>query len=235
MQADVQLVVMVQGHAEVEVDGTVLRIPACHSRVFLPGRREWFRFTPDGPTRHTWVSLGPSYVPPAVLSALETNTLHRAVGARLTALIELGLLAIPGTQDDIGGVHLRALALACLTEFVRSEPGVGLPDALERAEAYLQAHCDQPLDGGTLARAAYVSQQHLIRLYRRHLCTTPMRRVWEVRTGRGIDLLRETGLSIGEISVRCGFKSPYHFSRLVKLRTGLSPRQLRESSWSAEP
>lgn len=233
VQTDVQLVVMVRGHAEVEVDGKIQLIPAGHARAFLPGRREWFRFTPDGDTRHTWVSLSVSHVPSGVLSALEANPSHRLVGSRLTALVELGLLSLVGDEDQIGGVQLRALALACLTELVRPEPGAGLPEALERTEAFLHSHCDQPLDGGSLAQAAFVSQQHLIRLYRRHLDTTPMRRVWEVRTRRGIDLLRETGLSIGEISLRCGFQSPYHFSRLVKERTGLSPRQLRESTWSA--
>jgi AraC-like DNA-binding protein len=43
----------------------------------------------------------------------------------------------------------------------------------------------------------------------------------------GIDLLQHTGLPVGTIADRCGFKTVYHFSRRVKRATGSSPTELR--------
>ena len=43
------------------------------------------------------------------------------------------------------------------------------------------------------------------------------------------ELLEETDLSLGEVAVRAGFLSASHFTRFVKVSTGMTPRQLREA------
>ena len=77
-----------------------------------------------------------------------------------------------------------------------------------------------------------VTPQHLTRLFRRHIQTTPMRYLWQRRTRHGVELLGGTGLSITEIADRIGFQSPFHFSRLVLRYYHDSPRRLRERLWS---
>lgn len=47
----------------------------------------------------------------------------------------------------------------------------------------------------------------------------------------GVDLVAHTGLPVGEVAARCGFKSVYHFSRRVRAQAGLSPKRLREARW----
>ena len=59
---------------------------------------------------------------------------------------------------------------------------------------------------------------------------TPMAYLWRERVEHGIDLLRSTGLSVGEVASRAGFSSVYHFSRRVKALSGLSPSQMRVRS-----
>jgi AraC family transcriptional regulator of arabinose operon len=44
-------------------------------------------------------------------------------------------------------------------------------------------------------------------------------------------MLRNTGLTVTEISERCGCKNPYHFSRLVKRSQGMPPREVRRQAW----
>jgi AraC-like DNA-binding protein len=47
----------------------------------------------------------------------------------------------------------------------------------------------------------------------------------------GVDLLANTGLPVGAIADRCGFKTVYHFSRRVKQATGMSPTEVRRRRW----
>ena len=47
----------------------------------------------------------------------------------------------------------------------------------------------------------------------------------------GIDLLSHTGLPVGDIATRTGFKSVYHFSRRVKDHTGMPPTKIRRRRW----
>ncbi len=79
-----------------------------------------------------------------------------------------------------------------------------------------------------LAAAAHVTPSHLVRLSREHLGVTPVALLWETRVRRGLDLLKNTGLTVAEVADQCGFASPFHFSRRVKQATGKPPRELRE-------
>ena len=55
--------------------------------------------------------------------------------------------------------------------------------------------------------------------------------LWQRRVATGIDLLANTGLPVGDIAARAGFKSVYHFSRRVKEQTGVPPTQVRRERW----
>jgi len=61
--------------------------------------------------------------------------------------------------------------------------------------------------------------------------TSPARYLWLTRVERGVAMLRDTGLTVAEVSARCGCKNPFHFSRLVKRNQGMSPREVRRCAW----
>ena len=55
--------------------------------------------------------------------------------------------------------------------------------------------------------------------------------LWQRRVATGVDLLSNTGLPVGAIAARTGFKSVYHFSRRIKEHTGVAPTQVRRERW----
>lgn len=68
-------------------------------------------------------------------------------------------------------------------------------------------------------------------MFRREVGVPPMTYLWRRRVAVGIDLLTNTGLPVGAIASRCGFKTVYHFSRRVKEATGMAPTELRRRRW----
>ena len=76
-----------------------------------------------------------------------------------------------------------------------------------------------------------MSHSAVIYKFKTQLRTTPTSYLWNLRTEKGIELLRETGLSLSEIASRCGFKNPYHFSRLVAKLKGIPPGTVRKNAW----
>ena len=96
---------------------------------------------------------------------------------------------------------------------------------------WLGEHGAEPVDLATLAKVAGVSAAQLVRVCKRELGETPLRYVWRVRTTRGVQLLRDTGLTVGEIAWRCGFQTPFHFSRWVRALEGVGPREVRRGAW----
>jgi transcriptional regulator GlxA family with amidase domain len=138
-------------------------------------------------------------------------------------------------REPAGRKMLRLLGFALLEEYLRMAKEGGdekeLGTAHERARRHLEEHCAEADALAGAGRAASITPQHLIRLFRRHYGTTPGRYLWQRRVERGAGLLTASGLTVSEIADRCGFKNPFHFSRLLRKMQGVSPRKLRHRAW----
>jgi AraC family transcriptional regulator of arabinose operon len=235
-QSDVQLVLIHEGSARIAVDeGDAVPLASGWVRLLLPGHRERFAFDDAVPTRHSWVQ-----------GRLADATLGRSLAAlpaaipASTALTELvrEAVATAATPLPTAGPLLTTLASAALWRYAgEAQAGVvGGGDAVARARAYLHAHVgDRRADLAGAAAAAHVTPAHLVRRFRAELGITPMAYLWQRRVTVGIDLLRSTGLPVGEIAARTGFASVYHFSRRVRAHAGVPPTRVRSERWERTP
>src|SRR3954454_17402759 len=99
-------------------------------------------------------------------------------------------------------------------------------DAMDRDYA-------QPLDIPTLARIAFVSEAHFIRVFRQTFGETPHRYLQRRRVERAMFLLRETDRSVTEICFDVGFTSLGTFSRTFTRIVGESPKEFRAGAEDA--
>jgi AraC-like DNA-binding protein len=228
-QDDLQLVLVHRGSATITVDDQPpFAVDAGEVALLLPGHRETFAF--DG-THHSWIQahVGEAGEP--------FTSLPRSLPLS-GALADLVAEAVSVTRMPLSTARplLAALAAAALWRYAgEAESGPALADdAVDRARRHAHAHLADPdLDLSALARAAHVSPPHLVRRFRAELGITPMAYLWRRRVAHGVDLLAHTGLPVGDVATRSGFKSVYHFSRRVKEQTGRSPTALRRERWRA--
>ncbi len=106
-----------------------------------------------------------------------------------------------------------------------------LPVPVEKAVAFITERYREDINLARMAAAAGITGAHLIRLFKQHLHITPERYLWRTRIQVGLGMLRDTGLTASEIAYASGFKTPYHFSRLVKEHTGKPPGAYRRDHW----
>ncbi len=90
----------------------------------------------------------------------------------------------------------------------------------------LTYHLDLDLD--QLAEVAHLHRNHLVNLFKKATGMTPMAYLQHYRVERARDLLR-AGIKVAEGAGRVGFPDPFHFSRLFKRVTGISPKGFQES------
>jgi AraC-like DNA-binding protein len=231
-QRDVQLLVVHSGSARIVVDDAApATCQAGSVALLLPGHTERFEFDARVETRHSWVQLGLADPPPEAITAAPP-----ALGTS-TALAELVREAAEVARSPLSTAEplLAALAAAAIWRYV-GEAGSRLrqktrPVELARRFLHLQLS-DPDVDLARAAQAAHVTPAHLVRRFKAELGVTPVAYLWERRVATGIDMLTNTGLSVGEIARRSGFKSVYHFSRRVKAQTGLAPTAIRRRDWS---
>ncbi|MEB5421568.1 HTH-type transcriptional regulator CdhR, partial [Pseudomonas aeruginosa] len=78
-----------------------------------------------------------------------------------------------------------------------------------------------------LAERIQVTRRQLERLFRVHLDDTPSNFYLGLRLDKARQLLRQTDLSVLQVSLACGFESPSYFSRSYRARFAASPSQDR--------
>jgi len=234
LQPHYQLVVLHRGWLQITSNGKTHWVKEGEGILLRPGFEEVFQFTEDAETLHSWCQIGESQIPPEL--AVAAGYCHRpaACSRNLLETMRTGWRRNVPLTDLPAARLMITRVLAAIWEFCRGLPAPEIPpvpEALRRAERCIEENLAGSLPLDALARAAGLSKGHLIQLSRIHWQTTPIEYLWRQRLARAAHLLRETGLSIGEVADRTGFGNPFHFSRRFKQRFGAYPRAWREGEW----
>ncbi|MDM0022251.1 AraC family transcriptional regulator [Variovorax saccharolyticus] len=152
---------------------------------------------------------------------------YKAIGALIHCIAD---------QADAPGQVMRRLMAQQLLDVVEVALASGggsrrsSQAILFRAKEYVRTHlASSDLDIHSVSSAVNVSAKHLERLFRQQ-GESLMRHVWETRLDRAESLLRSAGPggpSVQEIASRSGFATAAHFSRSIKQRYGMSPKDLK--------
>ena len=128
--------------------------------------------------------------------------------------------------------HLR-VKRSPLIELSRAGP---VDRRLRRAMEFMHDNYSRDLGIEEIAQAAYLSEYHFARLFRRVTGVTPHAYLANLRLEQARELLINTRESISDIAGAVGYQSQSHFTKAFKAVTGLTPRSYREgTSRAAEP
>ena len=117
--------------------------------------------------------------------------------ARLVGAAAAGR-AVPRLQEVVSRARLR----------LEEDPG-GLPVVNEMIEEF------------------DVSRTHFFRIFKEQTGQSPYKHHLQLKIRRAGEMLRDSNLTVKQISIALGFRNPYHFSKLFRTKTGTSPRQYR--------
>ncbi|MEM1211034.1 MAG: AraC family transcriptional regulator [Planctomycetota bacterium] len=243
VQGDLQLFMVERGSAVVTTDGIDQEVRPGQVVCQWPGGLELFTFDKTEETVHRWITFSLADWPgpdqrERVARLRRSSPAIREEGRLMRRVFELGYSTVPDRRKS-DSVSLIQLGLAYLVDYLsgddlESVKAERLPQALTAMRRTIDTRYAEALTLDDLAASASVSGPHLARLCRRHLDTTPLRLLWDTRIDHGLTMLRDTGLSVAEAAYRVGFASPFHFSRLVKARTGEAPRDYRRRVWAVD-
>lgn len=92
------------------------------------------------------------------------------------------------------------------------------------AVKFIEKNYQNPnLSNEQLAKECNVSEVYFRRLFLKHFNATPKQFIIDIRIQKAKQLLTEGVMKINIISEVCGFSNPYHFCRIFKEKTGLTP------------
>ena len=134
---------------------------------------------------------------------------------------------ISENRDSI--IHFITHILALHTVYGASSTDDGLPYDRDMQEilSYMKTHLEERFGMEDLAERFHLSHTGLIWKFHRHLGTTPIRFLTDLRLRYAKQLLLEGNLHINEIADRCGFSSAYYFTKLFRKHFDMSPGAFR--------
>jgi AraC family carnitine catabolism transcriptional activator len=91
----------------------------------------------------------------------------------------------------------------------------------------MEQHMEPPLSTLELAELAKITRRQLERLFKLYLNDTPSNFYLRLRLEKGRQLLRQTDMSVLEVSIACGFESASYFTRSYRVKFSKSPREDR--------
>ena len=101
---------------------------------------------------------------------------------------------------------------------------------LKKAVVYIENHYSERPALSDIARAASINHSTLTQLFKRELNKTPIEYLFHYRIIVAKKFLEFTNLPIKDVALRCGFKTPQHFSRRFEEIVGSTPGTFRESA-----
>jgi len=106
--------------------------------------------------------------------------------------------------------------------------GSNQPKLIE-AITLMESNIEEPMSIDELSAFVGVSRRQLERLFQKYLHSVPTRYYMDLRLNCAKRLLLQTGKSVIDVSLACGFVSPPHFSKCYRDYFGIPPRQQRQN------
>ena len=102
-----------------------------------------------------------------------------------------------------------------------------IADAVNTIKKYLESHYSEVITRKKIEELVHLNQDHINREFKKQTGYTLMEYVQHYRILMAKKMLRETTLSISEISIRTGYDSPAYFSKIFKKQTERTPLEYR--------
>lgn len=94
---------------------------------------------------------------------------------------------------------------------------------LAPAVKYIESNYFNDITNEELAKKCNISEVYFRKLFTKQYGDSPKKHIINLRINKAKQLLTEGVLQISAVAEECGFSNPYHFCRLFKQRTGLTP------------
>lgn len=135
---------------------------------------------------------------------------------------------------------VKALLLESIILLLRNNPvaSSGVPgdySGIASSIAAMEKSSGRKLSVPELARKAGMSQSLFYLRFRNATGMSPNQYLTVLRLGQACAMLRETGMTIAEIAIQCGFCDSNHFIKTFRMYHGVTPGDFRRQFSAAPP
>ena len=91
---------------------------------------------------------------------------------------------------------------------------------------YIESNYQNPkLSNAELAEKCNISEVYFRKIFTENYKTTPKQFIMDIRINKAKQFLSDGLIKVGAVAEQCGFSNQYHFCRLFKEKTGITPSE----------
>lgn len=165
-----------------------------------------------------------------LFTSLGSPVIQLADNALLFRLFER-LIAQNYPNKELMNAELLTRILTQLVVTHQDTPSeTGIPAYLLSVKELLDTHYSNHYTLDTLAENFHINKYQICRDFKKHMNTSPLQYLNNIRLTHAMELLKGTSLHINEISWQVGFENTNHFIQLFKKKIGVTPTAYRKSA-----
>ena len=103
----------------------------------------------------------------------------------------------------------------------------GKKQIVENICFYMEEHYAEKISLEAIASNMYLSPIYISKLFKEEMGDSPINYLISIRLKKAASFLKDSNLTITEISSLTGYENTYYFSRLFKKKYGVSPKEFR--------
>lgn len=172
---------------------------------------------------------GQLHLPLLAMTGLYTKPILRLNNTERILAILRELHRFLKEQSESAAPRMEGLSMELVAEIAREASRTPEP-LLADAFRFFEFHLSTPLKLSAVAEALHVTPNYLNRLFLKELGMPPKRYLIEQRMHLAYSLLSSTELTVQEISLKCGYRNQFAFSREFRQKYGRSPSEIRKDA-----
>ncbi len=208
------------------------------SMIFLfPG--QWHRYRPDAHAGwdEYWIGFQGEFAK-KLMKKLQFTAKNPVIAIGFQShILDLFLQILEVVKSEgIGFQQLSSglthMVLAQTFAAVRSKKleGKAVEIVIQEVKLQMMAQSDQPVDFQAIADQFNISYSWLRKMFK-HYTGLPLNQYHlQLRIQKARNLLISENCSVKEIAYRCGFESPFYFTRIFTQKVGVSPKVFRSQA-----
>ena len=172
---------------------------------------------------------GQLHLPLLAMTGLYTKPILRLNNTERILAILRELHRFLKEKSESAAPRMEGLSMELVAEIAREASRTPEP-LLADAFRFFEFHLSTPLKLSAVAEALHVTPNYLNRLFLKELGMPPKRYLIEQRMHLAYSLLSSTELTVQEISMKCGYRNQFAFSREFRQKYGRSPSEIRKEA-----
>lgn len=224
----VEIVYLTKGKCSLTVDGTLQTLSA--GEFFIAFPNQIHSYTDEDNQQSIVIIFPPEFVP-RYKDKFNSSVPRCNIGKADEKLEQLFFFfrdEFKNASSELKAGYLHAIISKIFEKSGFLKTSEGKTHILRAVIKYCENNYKSDISLESTAKALNISKYYLSHIFSDKINMSFNNYVNLLRVGEAVHLLKETTLSVSEISEKCGFNSPKTFNRAFKKATSLSPREYRK-------